>query len=348
MPISNEQVIADLSRQAILRVGRSVADYRGRKGQILTQEKLAEDVGVTRTVVAHLEEGRDLPKNEKLTQICELLKIPPNEWAAATHLFYTDGYIFHELACELLGRRVSLSEHAASDQLIALDRAKALFHDNLSAQQSHSQVNALLVFYGERPVSIEFFHRYLGTDAFRSNLSFLQRLRLFQSEAMLLYGNFRRAFTRMSRVSDFRAELAPLERRSTEHFGHRSPFTGIKTIPPDRLADLGYIAAQRITTQNKERLELSNSLGELAAAIEKTGQGNLTSLASLPGFPAKRLGRIRTLLRRFDSPIQLEANLFSELDSALLREEAARVRPEQSDIARISTTQGDGLHNLGV
>lgn len=342
MPITNNQVLATLGQTAILRIGRIVADYRGRKGQILTQEKLGEAVGETRTTVAYLEEGRELPKIDIITSICERLEIPTNEWMAATHPFYKDGYIFHELACELVGRRVSLSDHAASDQLIALDRAEALFKDKMSVEQAHTHVNALLVFYGERPLSIEFFNRYLGSDAFHSNTHFLDKLRMFQSEAMRLYGNFRRAFTRMSRVADFKAEIAPLERRSLSHYSARSPFTGINLIPPNRLADLGYIAAQRITTQNKERLELSTALNQIATGIEKSGQHHLTTIAS------KQLSRIRTLLRKIESSIQLEANLFSELDPTTLREEAKRITPENSDVTRISRTQSEGLHNLGV
>ncbi|HSZ57135.1 MAG TPA: helix-turn-helix transcriptional regulator [Tepidisphaeraceae bacterium] len=343
MPLSNENIIAQVGQRALLRIGRAVADYRGRKGQILTQEKLAEALGVSRTVVAHLEEGRELPDRDKLSKICEHLNMPPGEWAAATHPFYKEGYVFHELTCELLGRRVSLTGHSATDQLIALDRAETLFREKLTPPQAHAQVNALLVFYGERPVTQDFFDRYLGIDAFRSNIAFLERLRQFQSEAMRLYGNFRRAFTCMSRVSDLKAELEPIEQRFLDRLKERIPFTGIKTISSDRLADLGYIAAQRITTQNQERLELSESLKELAVTIEKSSAD-----AALTSLSAKRLSRIRTLLRRFDSSIQLESGLFAIADPVALKEEATRVAPAETDLTRISATQHSGLHNLGV
>jgi transcriptional regulator with XRE-family HTH domain len=190
MPFTNEQIISSLRLRAVTRIGRAVADYRGRKGQILTQEKLAESIGVSRTVVAHLEEGRELPHADKVGQICELLDIPSHDWLAATHAFYVEGYVFHELACELLGRHVTLSDHAATDQLVALDRVENLFRDKLSHAQAHSQVNALLVFYGERPLTFEFFGRYLGVDAFRSNTAFLDKLRRFQVDAMRLRAVF--------------------------------------------------------------------------------------------------------------------------------------------------------------
>ena len=342
MTKTNDLVISELRKRSILRIGRAVADYRGRKGQVLTQEKVAEAVGISRTAVAHLEEGRELPSTDKLAEICERVEMPHSEWIAATHSYYIDGYIFHELVCELLGRRVALADHAATDQLIVLDRVATLFHDKLTPQQAHSQVNSILIFYGERPLTFDFFNRYLGIDAFRSNETFLARLRRFQSEAMLLYGNFRRAFTRMSRILDLKAELHPIDQRSLDSYAARTSFTGIKLIPPERLADLGYIAAQRISSQNRERQELSNLLNAFAAGIDKTG------LHFLAQLDAKRLSRARTLLHRVNSPLQLEANLFSEVDSVSLREESRRVAPADSDLSRISTTQLDGLHNLGI
>ncbi|MGA2231521.1 MAG: hypothetical protein ABSH22_11525, partial [Tepidisphaeraceae bacterium] len=250
--------------------------------------------------------------------------------------------IFHELICELLGRRVSLVEHAATDQLIALDRIETLFHEKLKHEQSHAQMNAILVFYGERPLTMDFFNRYLGIDAFRSNLAFLEKIRRFQSEAMRLYGNFRRAFTCMSRAADLKAQLAPIERRTLERFEDRVPFTSIKPISPDRLADLGYIAAQRITTQNRERHELSATLKDLANKMEKDGIDFLSSV------PDRQLSRIRTLLRKFDSAVQLESGLFADVDSGTLRKEADRITPAVTDLTRISATQNEGLHNLGV
>lgn len=342
MPLSNSEILAAIKSRALLRIGRSIADYRGRKGQALTQERLAEIVGITRTAIAFLEEGRELPDRDKLTEICEHLNIPANDWIAATHLFYVEGYTFHELVCELLGRRVSLAEHAATDQLIALDRVATLFREKLTPTQAHAQVNALLVFYGERPLTEEFFTRYLGVDAFRSNEGFLDKLRRFQSEAMRLYGNFRRAFTCMSRVADLKQELRPVELRPLDKLKERVQFDAINTISPGRLADLGYIAAQRISAQNKERLELADTLRSLADGIDKIGSESLTRLTS------KQLGRVRTLLRKFDSSVQLESDLFASVNPSSLRAEADRVAPAQEDLTRISATQQAGLHNLGV
>jgi hypothetical protein len=65
-----------LKVEAVLRVGRLVADYRGRHGQMLTQQLLADAVSTTRTRIAHLEEGRELLGQDLLTRVCEHLKIP--------------------------------------------------------------------------------------------------------------------------------------------------------------------------------------------------------------------------------------------------------------------------------
>jgi hypothetical protein len=290
----------------------------------------------------HLEEGRELLGQDLLTRVCEHLKIPRQEWVAATHPFYIDGFAFHRLACELTGRQASLLDHCATDQLVALDRAQCLFRSHPTPGQAHAQVNALLVFYGERPITKKFFEKYLGVDAFKHLASFLRNLRVFQADAMRLYGNFRRAFTRMSRVDDLDAELEPLVRKNIERYCGRSPFDTIKEINADRLAELGYIAAQKIETQNRERLELSDALRALAKDVEAEGHAALHNLAE------KKLRRLRSLLRKFESALVLEHSLFATLDHETLLLEAERVAPEKKDLVRIGQTQEEGLRNLGV
>jgi transcriptional regulator with XRE-family HTH domain len=331
--------ILDIHRKsAFLHIGRTVADYRNRLGQVMTQEVLAEKFNVSRTSIAHLEEGEKLLSPDLLEPICELLKIPEHLWVGATHVFYIEGYVFHELACELTGRHTSISEHTATDQIVALDRAHQLFTSKLTAPQAHAQCNALLTFYGERPMTRPFFDKYFGVDAFAST----ERLRGYQSEAMRLYGNFRRAFIRMSRVDNLAEELSPLQPHSLDTLKARSAFSGVIEIAADRLADLGYIAAQRIEQQNKERHELSAALNALAVEIDKKGQ---TAVHELTG---SKLRRLRTLLRKFESPILLEEGLFASYEPELLRNEAARIAPERQDLARIAETQRTGLRNLGV
>ena len=337
-----EELLASLEAQSRARLGRTVAEFRIRRGQMMTQEKLADEVGITRTAIAHLEEGREIPKPELIAAICEKLGIHEQLWRAYTHEFFEKGFVFHELACELVGRRISMSDHSATDQLVALDRTQRLFQTKLTDVQAHAEVNSLLVFYGERPITRAFFERYLRGDAFASNEGFLRRLRQFQAEALRLYGNFRRAFTRMSRVEDLEVELSPLQPKNLDPYRGRSPFTSIKEIPPARLADLGYIAVQRINQQNKERSDLSHGLIRLADEIEVRGP------AALSDLPEHRLRKLRTLLRKFESPVQLEHGLFNEIDPILLRSESARVAPEQADLVRIEQSQQTGLHNLGV
>jgi transcriptional regulator with XRE-family HTH domain len=331
-----------LADDAIKSVGRVVAEYRARHGQVLNQEKLAEAVKTTRTKIAFLEEGRELPDAELLTRICEHLKIPPAEWLAATHEHFAKGAIFHRLACELTGRHVSMKDHTATDQLIALDRIKTLFGGSLTPIQAHAQMNSWLVFYGERPLTRSFFDHYLGLDAFESNGSFLKKLRLYQVDAMLLYGNFRRAFIQLSRIENLQGELAVRKPEKLDGFATRTRFDSIREIAPERLADLGYIAAQALESQNRERSELSDALKALAKEVESNGA------TAVQDIPERKLRRIRTLLRRFDSTLTLEHSLYATLDHVTLQQEAEKVAPEREDLVRIAQTQMAGLRNLGV
>jgi hypothetical protein len=179
-------------------------------------------------------------------------------------------------------------------------------------------------------------------DAFVDNQSFLKKLRQYQLRAMRLYGNFRRAFTCMSRVIDLDQEMSVLAPRPVDHFKNRSPFTGVSEIAADRLADLGYIAAQRIEQQNRDRHEVSTALHALAEDISRKGPPAVDTL------PKSKLRRLRTLLRQLESPVQLEEGLFSSLEPELLKAEAKRIAPEQGDLVRIAETQRAAQRNLGV
>jgi transcriptional regulator with XRE-family HTH domain len=329
-------------RDHIRRVGRVIAEYRGVKGRVLTQEKLAEQVGLSRTDVAHLEEGRELLRPEKLREICVLLEVPDRQWVAATHPFYLEAMRFEGLLCEFVGRPVSLEEHDGTDQMVALDRIQQLLREKLTETQSRVQFNSLLTFYGERPVTDMFFAAYLGANAFSDMRSFEQCLRRFQADAMRLYGNFRRAWTQLSRCPKLAEELLPLQSRGLAHYETRTSFLQIDEISAARLPDLGYIAVQRIEKEYKERSELSQALHELAARFEKTGSIAAADLSE------KRLRRLRTLLRQFDSPLQLEESLFSRVNEIQLKSEAKRVAPAKRDLAIIQETQQRGLKNLAV
>jgi transcriptional regulator with XRE-family HTH domain len=329
---------------AVKTIGRVVAEYRGRRGQILTQEKLADAVSLSRTQIAHLEEGRELLGTDELARICRHLDIPEQLWLIATHPFYKEAMQFEARLSELIGRRARHIDLEGIDQYQAVSRIHTLFADHLSEAQSHAHFNGVMVAYGERPTTRDFFVHYLGVEAFRDLESFTSRIRRFQSDAMRLYGNFRRAWTRMSRIEPLARELEPLQPTSLHEFRLRTPFTSIKEISPERLPQLGYIAANRIKEQNSEREELARYLTELASAMESHG-----AATALQSVPPRRKRRIQTLLQKFEiDGIELEHGLFSHTDSTVLKEAAARAVPETKDLLEIEDTQRIALHNLAA
>lgn len=328
---------------AIKAIGRVILEYRSRHGQVLTQEKLAETLNLTRTKVAHLEEGRDLPKPDELKAICRHLEIQEELWIIATHAYYLQAMEFESLLSEMIGRRASHSALAGVDQLRAVDRIEWLFTTKLTHNQAHAAFNSLMIIYGERPITDAFFDRYLCVDAFTDMQAFRRKIRKFQADAMRLYGNFRRAWTRLSRIIPLDGELEPLKSVSLSPYKERTDFTSIVEIPTDRLPQLGYIAADRIKEQNRERSELASHLRDLADEVDEKGADAVQQLAG------KRVRRIQTLLRKFDvETIELEHGLFSSIDADELRSVALRITPEDDDLIQIDETQRMGLSNLSA
>lgn len=336
------EVVMMEPNESIMSIGRSVAEYRGRLGKALTQERLAKKLGMKRTAIAFLEEGRELPAPDDLGRICRHLRIPDRCWMMGTHPFFLKAMEFESLLSELIGRHAQHDSLDGVDQLRAADRIQRLFKGGLTETQSHAKFNAVMVLYGERPVTAEFFSRYLGDKTFADIRSFERSIRRFQIDAMRLYGNFRRAWTRLSRKSPLNVELQPLDIVPLDSYGHRTEFTAITEIEPKRLPQLGYIAVNRIKEENRERAELANYLEDLATAVETSG-----TLQALQHLSPKRRRRMQTLLRKLGvDDIELEYGLFYRIDSAFLRATARRLAPGQADLVQIEETQRQGLMNL--
>lgn len=342
--IGAEQEVATMSHISAIRdIGRVVLEHRSRRGQVLTQEKLAEALGLSRTKVAYLEEGRELPVSSELSAICRYLDIQEDLWLVGTHPFYLHAMEFEALLSEMIGREASLSALTGIDQFEAVNRIEAIIARGLNEAQAHARFNTLMTVYGERPITLEFFKRYLGVDGFANIESFEKRVRRFQADAMRLYGNFRRAWTRLSRISPLDSELEPLQKVSLEDYESRTPFTSIKEIDSERLPELGYIAVNRIKEQNRDRSDLARHLIEVAEMVDKDGAQSISDL------PATRVRRIQTLLRNFDvEGIVLEHGLFARIDPDELRSVAKRIVPEDDDLIRIEDTQRRGLANLSA
>ena len=329
---------------AILQIGKFVSQYRKEKG--LTQQKLAERLGASdRNIITQLEQGRRLPSFDELESIGRLLEIPGEKWDVLSHPDYLPSIEFEVALSELLGKPLSLENLDPISQGMLI-QAVALFvgGKRMSLNQAHDHFNSLLTFYGERAVSLAFYQKFLGRSSFESVQQFSQAVHAFQKTAIRIYGSFRRAFKTLSVCDNAQmdAELELLKPLDKEIFTRRRPFDTIRQIARERLDDLGYISAERVRSQNRERNQLSRKLLELAEWIEKDPDG------SIQKFAAKKLHRIQTLLRAFESDLTIEETLFTKVDPDEIRREAARLAPEDTELIRIAETQERGQQNLAA
>lgn len=271
---------------ALERLGGVVAEYRARTGR--SQQSVADAASLSRTVLAHFEQGIALPSPESVEEICRDLKIPRRIWYAATHPDFAEAMTFERLLGELLGKSLTLSNLDEVSQRLAVDAISRLLSSGMSLQQAHAQFNAVLTFYGEKPVSQAFFKHFLTQNAFADNTAFEGKVKVFQAVALRIYGSFRQAFKRLRNSADIEKELAPLKPVDETEFTQRREFASIEQIPPARLDDLGYISAERVRRESRERQELSDKLLEIASQLRANPQPGLGSI------PAARLNRVRT------------------------------------------------------
>ncbi|HYH95387.1 helix-turn-helix transcriptional regulator [Hyalangium sp.] len=327
--------------EAIKRIGRLVAEYRARSG--MTQVQVAEqDPSLNRTMISQLEQGLRLPAPEQLEIIFDALKIPEQLWAEAVHPEYLRAMDFQEQLSELLGKPVLLDHIDGVSRRLAVDAIAQLLSRGMSLEQSFAHFNSILTFYGEKPVSKQFFERFLGSGAFSSVSSLKGKVQDFQKLAIRLYGSFRQAFKTLRSCDDIDKELSPLREIDEGQFTQRRTFSAINKIPTIRLDDLGYISAEKVRRQSRERQELSSKLLELAATLKENPKTGLQQVST------KRINRIQSLLRKFDSPVKIETTLFGSTDPELLEREAKRIAPEDHDLARIEESQELGLRNLAA
>src|SRR5262245_55710795 len=89
--------------RAVLELARAIAAARARAG--LTQGDLANKIsGSTRVAIAHIEQAERVPTPKTIEEIAECLKIPLQEWIAATHPRFRECMQFQDLLSELVGR----------------------------------------------------------------------------------------------------------------------------------------------------------------------------------------------------------------------------------------------------
>lgn len=304
----------------------------------LSQEVLAAECGASanRSTVAHLEQGRRIPKPEVLAAICKRVGIPESYWAPFTSESSRQRLEFEDLLSEFVGEPASLDLHAV-EQLIS-----DLFASSLSSVQTLDLLNSILVFYGVPTNSPTFFDRYLSPNSFASLNSFERAVVAYQRDATRLFSTLKRAYRTRNRSEDLSTALAPLQPRDLSQYHARADWQVIKQIPDERLPDLGYISAKVVRQESVERKVLSDFLTTLADGVDET------SLKALDAIPEKTRRKMDSLLRKFDSTIEhgLTSNLFAP-DADELRREARRLAPKTDDeLGRMEETQRIALWNL--
>ena len=69
-------------RETLENLGRRIADLRAKLG--LTQQELAERLGISRVAVSHLEAGMTVPGERTVVLLAGLFKVEPHELVAGT------------------------------------------------------------------------------------------------------------------------------------------------------------------------------------------------------------------------------------------------------------------------
>ncbi|PIQ23878.1 hypothetical protein COW36_13655 [bacterium (Candidatus Blackallbacteria) CG17_big_fil_post_rev_8_21_14_2_50_48_46] len=337
---------AEEIQPGIRRIGDIVLKYRLRKD--LTQKKLADLIKRNRNVITLLEQGRRMPGPEDLSSLADILDLHDDpDWRVVTHDHYLSAIAFETVLGEMIGKALNLETLDPLSQGMLIEAVTEYVQDqgaHMSLIQAHAHFNSILTFYGERNISLAFYRHFLGQTSFASVEQFEHQVRELQKTAIRIYGSFRKAYKTLSicSESELQEHLKPLEKIDRSLYTQRRPFETIHPIARERLDDLGYISAERVRRQNRERHELHSKLNELAEWIENDKEG------SMLGFSAKKTHRIQALLRKFDSDLEIEETLFNRVDPEEIRREAARMAPEDEDLARIEETQETGQKNLSA
>lgn len=313
--------------------------HREHKG--ISQKKLAEDLGsaMNRTTIAHLEQARKLPHDPKLLKlICEYLDIPKPIWEAFLNENSIRRANFEATLKELVGEPISALNLDPTVIDVVEDQIKSLFSNEHPAHV-FAIFNSVIIFYGVRPVTQEFFSKYFE-GAFRSVDHFNSAVQHYLKDAIRLFSTFSEAYNIVNN-GNLDEVLKPLIPNDIKSYTQRSNWDKIYTINETHLPYLGYIAATRVRQEEKERSELAQFLREMANQ-KKENKFSLTDINE------KTKRKMDSLLRKFNSKI--ENGLFSPLfhpDSELLEKEADFIAPKEgSDLDKMADTQKKAYRNL--
>lgn len=311
----------------------------------ITQSQLAEELGagVNRSNIAHLEQGLRIPsEGEVLSKICRFLGVPQKYWQPFTDPRYRKRLEFEEALAELVGRPVTLRYVDEQADSVADKEIERYFSNTRTEKQALDALNSILVYYGVKPMTQEFFTKYLGVDSAKSTSAFMDRVRHFQMDAIRLFSTFREAYREMNVQGQLELLCAPLVPRNVDNYHGREPWNDIEVVPEDRLPDLGYISAKVARTEKTERELLASFLRELADKVVERGG------LAVDEYSEKKRRKMGSLLRKFES--RLEHDFTSPLfapDANALRREADSIAPKaDKDLNRIAETQEQALRNL--
>ncbi|MEA5006932.1 MAG: helix-turn-helix transcriptional regulator [Rikenellaceae bacterium] len=328
----------------IQELGYQVKIHREQLG--LSQKQLADQTngGINRSNIAHLEQGRKLPYDSAiLEKICLEVKLPRPIWEQFLNEKSKNRLLFERLLNQLSGESVSTFNLDQTIISVIEDKIDHLFKSNLTPEQSFDCLNSIIVYYGLLPLSKVFFNRYIGKDSFKSSDSFEIAILKFQKEAIRLFSSINEAYTTLNSttIEQFDNLLAPIQLKDTDGYTTRTEWDKIDKIPNKDLPFLGYIAADKVRREEKERKELANFLIEIADKKE-AGEFNIEEYSN------KKKKRMDSLLRDFKSTIN--NGLFSPLfnpDIETLRKEAEYISPENDEnLSKMEITQKKAYHNL--
>lgn len=323
-------------------LGNLIKLVREQKG--VSQEALAEKLGKTinRSNIAHLEQGRRLPKPEILSLICTELQIPHPYWKPFTNTESSLRFDFEEKLSELVGLPVGIYYLDEPGQYAVEKLIYELFNNNSTLNQALSLFNSIVVFYGLMPLSRSFFCRYFTPESFGTTDSFEKSIQIYQSEVIRLFSTFADAYRTLNTCENLDNYLLQLKENDLEAYHTRTEWKLINIIDDERLPDLGYISAAKVAQESTERQVLKDFLVKLAGELRSAGPPCLESID-------ERLKRkMDTLLRKFHSkfPHGLFSPLFAPDPDDLLRE-SERIAPKtETQLEAMRQTQDIALKNF--
>ncbi|HWU89439.1 MAG TPA: helix-turn-helix transcriptional regulator [Kofleriaceae bacterium] len=323
-------------------LGDLIKQFREARG--LNQDQLAQAVGANRTLVAHLEQGRRIPRPEMMRAIATHLGIPDATWAPFARAESHQRQEFEASLSELVGRVVGLRSMDIESVASCEATIGLLFSKTLTASQACDTLNSALVFYAVPRMSQAFFRRYFSGAAFQTLELFQKGVERFQSEAIRLFSTFGEAYRQMNVATKMDDLLAPLQKRSLDAYNDRTVWEGvgrIRPLPEDKLDFLGYISVAKYKSQKQRRETLARYLRELATDIRRDGAGAVDQLSE------KRKRKIDSLLKEFSSTLMHTplSGLFTP-NAAELEAEASRILRDEKDETEMEAAQSQALSNL--